>query len=84
MPTPPNSTKEIASDRQAEALKKIGPHEVIKTHDDGDLTIKDAHGCLHVITTEGELFTDFRCHCGCDHIEKLAALLRHLECREHA
>jgi len=55
--------KAIISDRQDAALKKIGQHEVIKRHDDGDLTIQDANGCLHVITTEGETFTEQSCAC---------------------
>ena len=46
----------IASDRQAAELKKIGAHEVVKRHDDGDLTIKDSFGQLYVITTEGQTF----------------------------
>jgi len=48
---------------QDEALKNIGRHEVVKRHDDGDLTVKDTDGCLHVVTTEGETFTEQGCAC---------------------
>ena len=48
---------------QDEALKAIGQHEVLKVHDDGDMTVKDANGCLHVVSTDGETFTEQSCEC---------------------
>lgn len=41
--------------KQEEVLEKIGPFEIIKEHDDGDLTVRRG-GKLYVITTEGQTF----------------------------
>jgi hypothetical protein len=46
---------------QDEALKKLGQHEVVKRHDDGDLTVKGQDNCLYVVTTEGESFREVGC-----------------------
>jgi len=55
--------KSIGDKRVAAALEKIGKHEVVKVHDDGDLTIKDAKGCFYVVTTEGQTFIESSCEC---------------------
>lgn len=45
--------------RREKALESLGaPYEILKEHDDGDLTIKiPEHNALAVVTTEGEIFT---------------------------
>jgi len=45
--------------KQCKALQSLGTqYEIIKEHDDGDLTIRiPEHNALAVITTEGEIFT---------------------------
>jgi hypothetical protein len=48
---------------QDEALNALGQYEIVKVHDDSDLTVKDADGCFHVITTDGETFTEQSCEC---------------------
>lgn len=55
--------KALASDRVAAALKKIGKHEIVKIHDDGDMTVKDSAGCFYVVTTEGQTFMEDSCEC---------------------
>jgi hypothetical protein len=45
--------------KQERALESLGTkYEIIKEHDDGDLTIKiPEHHAMAVVTTEGEVFT---------------------------
>lgn len=45
--------------KQDKALESLGvPFEIVKEHDDGDLTIRiPQHNACAVVTTEGEVFT---------------------------
>lgn len=38
-----------------EALARLGPHEIVERHDDGDLTIRN-DTTLYVVTTDGKVF----------------------------
>jgi uncharacterized membrane protein (UPF0127 family) len=41
--------------KRTEALDRLGVHDVVHVHDDGDLTVH-SRGKLYVVTTEGEVF----------------------------
>jgi len=44
---------------QAKVPEYLGKCEVLKIHDDGDLTIR-CEGKKHIVTTEGEVFREFK------------------------
>jgi hypothetical protein len=41
--------------KRTKALDRLGVHDVVHVHDDGDLTVH-SRGKLYVVTTEGEVF----------------------------
>jgi hypothetical protein len=49
------ATAESSFPERERTLARLGKHDIVQVHDDGDLTVR-SHGKLYVITTEGKTF----------------------------